>query len=298
MQNKILGTGLSGLVGSRIVELLSQKYSFEDVSRKQGIDITDAEKLHQTISASESPVVLHFAARTDVDGCEDEKELAKNSLSWKINVEGTRNVVQACKESGKKIIFISTDMVFDGTKPLGERYGEDDIPKPMNWYAMTKFEAEKIIMQADLPWIILRIAYPYRSNYIKKEYVRAFIQLLQNNQEITAVSDHYFTPTFIDDLGPVLDILLQGDQTGIFHAVGKQVVSPYDAAVTIARTFGLNEELIKKITREEFFADRAPRPFNLSLKNDKIEKIDCRMMNFEDGVAIIKKQLLTSRELS
>ena len=290
----IIGTGLSGLVGSRIVELLSSQYTFEDVSRKIGIDITDNNLVKAKIASSTSPVVLHFAARTDVDGCENDRELTTNSISWKINVEGTRNVVEACEQSGKKIIYLSTDMVFDGEKNLGEKYMETDVPRPVNWYAMTKYEGEKIVQQAKIPWVILRIAYPYRSNFEKKEYVRVFLSRLQNNQEISAVYDHFYTPTFIDDLSNVFDILLKQNISGIFHAGGNQVVSPYDAAVMIARQFQLNEGLINKISREEYFYDKAPRPFNLSLKNDKIQQLGIKMSSFEDGIKEIQKQILNS----
>ncbi|MDE2025069.1 MAG: sugar nucleotide-binding protein, partial [Patescibacteria group bacterium] len=122
---QIIGTGLSGLVGSRIVELLGSTYTFEDVSRKTGTDITSKESVLQRISASSAPIILHLAAKTDVDGSEKEKDLGQNSQAWSINVDGTRHVVDACGQTGKKLIYVSTDMVFSGDQEFGQTYTED-----------------------------------------------------------------------------------------------------------------------------------------------------------------------------
>ena len=288
---KIIGTGLSGLVGSRIVELLSANYEFEDVSRKTGTDVLNADGVYERLQKSESSVVLHLAAYTNVDEAEKEKDLGEKSQAWKINVGGTENVLSACEKLNKKIIYISTDMVFPGTKELPDKYQEDDQRGPVGFYASTKYEAEKIIEKSKCPWIILRIAYPYRANFEKKEYVRVLKWLLEEGREINAVADHYFTPTFIDDLAPVLNTLIQEKATGKFHAGGTEAVSPYIAALKVAETFDLDKNLIRETTRAEFFKDRAPRAYNLSLKNDRIEKFGVRMRSFTQGLAEIKKQL-------
>src|SRR5579864_4697223 len=139
---KILITGGNGLVGSRIVELLSKKYEFEQVSRSSGVDIIDKQVVFDKIKNSDTEVVLHLAAKADVDGCEKEKELGEQSDAWKINVEGTRNVVDACVSANKKIIYISTDFVFGGEDTPENGYTEENIPRPINWYAQTKYEGE------------------------------------------------------------------------------------------------------------------------------------------------------------
>ena len=136
---KILGTGLDGLVGSRIIELLSGKHEFENLSLSTGADITDRNAILQKIKNSDAQIMLHLAAKTDVDGCELDKPLGEKGDAWKINVFGTQNVVDGCSESNKKIIYISTDFVFDGTK---EAYSEEDAPNPVNWYGQTKFLGE------------------------------------------------------------------------------------------------------------------------------------------------------------
>ena len=288
---KILATGLNGLVGSRFSELLKDKYEFENLSRQSGVDVTNKDQVFSAITDSSSNIIFHLAAFTNVDVSEEEKNLGTESIAWRINVEGTKNVLEACEKTNKKIVHFSTDMVFPGTKDLPGKYLEEDEIKPVGFYAETKAEAERLIEKATCPWLILRIAYPYRANFEKKEYVRSFKSLLEQGKEIRAVSDHYFTPTFIDDLAMVIDLIIEKDLKGKLHATGDEIVSPYDVAVKIAKTFNLNEKLILKTTREEFFANRAPRAYNLALNNDKIGKLGLKLHSFSEGLEEIKKQL-------
>jgi dTDP-4-dehydrorhamnose reductase len=284
---KILGTGLAGLVGSRIVELLSS-HSFENISRSSGVDIADREQVFAAVDKSDAEVILHLAAKANVEGCEKDKSLGHEGEAWKINVEGTRHVVQAAETYGKKIVYISTDFVFDGEKQF---YTEDDTPHPLNWYAQTKYEGEKIVKLAKTPWIIARIAYPYRAAFPKNDFVRAVKQRLESGQEVTMVTDHIMAPTFIDDLVYAVEKLCTIPDSGIYHVVGSQFLSPYDATFAIATLFDLNKTLIKPTTREVFFQGRAPRPFRLALKNDKIRQLGMQMSSFDKGLEKLKGQL-------
>lgn len=279
---KILGTGLSGLVGSRIVELLNSEFEFEDVSLDTGINIVNKDQVSQAIKNSSSSVVLHLAAKADVDSCEQDKPLGKEGPAWKINVLGTENVVNACKESGKKIIYISTDFVFDGEK---EYYTEEDTPNPLNWYAQTKYEGEKIVQQSLGPYIVMRIAYPYRKGvFAKKDFVHSILNRLEKGQMVKAVVDHVITPTFIDDIAKAIKFLIEKKEEGIFHVVGSEHITPFDASLKIATQFGFDLSLIGKTTRSEYFKDRAQRPFRLALKNDKILQLGLQMKTFEEGL--------------
>lgn len=287
---KILGTGLNGLVGSRITELLKDKYEFENISRSTGVDIQNREDVLKKIETSDAQVVLHLAAKTDVDGCEKDKTLGQSGEAWKINVDGTKNIADACSKTNKKLIYISTDFVFDGEDCPPDGYSEDDYPNPINWYGQTKYEGEKILQNFKTPWIIVRIAYPYRANFIKLDFFRTLLKRLREGKNIAAVTDNVFTPTFIDDIAFALNALIKNNSQGIFHVVGDQGLTPYDATSLIADTFGLSKDLITKTTRKEFFKDRAPRSFQLYLKNDKIEKLGIRMHSFESGIREIKSQ--------
>lgn len=285
---KILGTGLTGLVGSRIVELLSDQYEFENISRSTGIDILDKKAVREKIISSDASVVLHLAGFTDVDGCEKEKELGKESYCYQLNVVATENIAQIAKEIGKKLIYISTDFVFDGEK---SEYMEEDIPNPVNWYGMTKYEGEKAVLSTLNNAIIARIAYPFAANVVKKDFVRSVLSRLQTGQPLKMVTDHIMTPTFIDDIATAIDVLIKNNAEGIFHVVGSDSFSPYEEAGKIAAIFDIKNSDIEKTTREEFFAGRSPRPFCLALKNDKIEQLGIRMKTFEEGLLSVKEQL-------
>ena len=289
---QVIGLGLNGLVGSRVTELLSDRYDFVSLSRETGVDITDPQTLTAIKNYSDANFVLHFAAKADVDGCEEDKSLGEQGDAWKINVIGAENVAEICRETGKKMIYISTDTVFDGEKPEGESYSEEDLPNPINWYAKTKYEGEKMVEASGADYAIARLAYPYRAKFdVKKDFMRAIWDRLKSNQEVKAVTDHIFCPTFIDDLAGAIDALISTDSMGIYHVVGGQSITPYDAALKIAQIFDLNKNLISQTTREEFFKDRAPRPFNLALNDGKIEKLGVKMKGFEEGLNTIKSQL-------
>lgn len=287
MNTKILGTGLTGLVGSRIVELLGEKYSFENVSRSTGVDVTNREQVLSAVTSSDAPYVVHLTAKTDVDGCEKDKELGIDGEAWKINVLGTQYIAEACLQSNKKLLYISTDFVFDGEK--GE-YGEEDITNPKNWYGVTKYEGEKVVQDSGASFAIIRLAYPFGSPYgKKKDFVQAIISRLAHTEPVLGVTNHVFTPTYLDDFVMALDALIQNNSRGIYHVVGSESLTPFDAAVKIARTFGYDESLVQQTTRETFFEDRAIRPYNLSLKNDRIQKLGIKMRTFSEGLDALRR---------
>lgn len=287
---KILGTGLTGLMGSRITELLSPHYSFKNISRSEGIDITNSDQVKKAIINSDCDTVLHLAAFTNVKEAEFEKEQGEASESWRINVIGTENIINACNETGKKLIYTSTDLVFDGENTPEGGYTEDDKENPLNWYAKTKFEGELRVREARCPWIVIRPAYPYRASYEKNDFVRLFIQKLENNEPLTLLSDRIVTPTFIDDIAYALDILLSKKCSGIYHTVGSTMLSVYDAAEVICDIFSFDKSLLSKTTRKEFLIDRPPEPFNSALNNAKIRRLGANMHTFKEGVEAIKLQ--------
>lgn len=287
-----IGIGLNGLVGSRITEILSDRIEFIPMSSSTGVDITKPESLTVIKEYPKADFILHLAAKADVDGCEKDKELGENGEAWKINVSGSANVAQITRETGKKVIYISTDFVFDGEKPEGAEYSETDLPNPINWYARTKFEGERKVEESGADFVILRLAYPYRAQFDSKpDFMRAIKNRLEQGQSIKGVTDHIFCPTFIDDLALAVGKLIENDATGIYHAVGSERLSPYEAAIKIAEVFNLDKSLISKTTREEFFKDRAPRPFNLALSNAKIKELGIKMRGFEECLHLIKSEL-------
>ena len=285
---KIFAIGASGLVGSRIQELLADTYDFQNLSLETGVNIADAATLDVIRNDMSHDIVLHLAAKADVDGCEKDKPLGENGDAFKININGTLNVVNACRESNKKIIYISTDFVFDGENTPDRGYSEEDRPRPINWYGYTKYQGEEIVRNSGLPYLIVRIAYPYRTEFeAKLDFVRFFMSKLQKNEPIAAVDNHIMTPTFMDDIAYALDALIKHKSTGIYHVVGSQSITPYDAALMVAKKMGVNPFLVTKTTISEFFKDRAQRPFNVALNNDKIQRLGVRMRTFEEGLELM-----------
>lgn len=285
---KIAATGLSGLVGSRIKELLGEKHEFEPIGLSAGVDIRDKDSIAAAIRNSSATIVLNLAGKADVDGSEEDRAWREKGASWQLNVVGAENVAVAAREFGKKLIHISSDFVFDGEK---EFYTEEDVPHAVDWYGETKLEGEKAVQKAGGDFIIARIAYPYRAAFKKKDFVRAMISTLKEGKPINCVVDHIMTPTFIDDIAFALDALFAAAENGIYHVTGSTPVSPYDAAILICDKFNLDRGLVSKITREDYFKNKAPRPFRLYLKNDKIRKLGVKMRTFEEGLSEVKKQL-------
>lgn len=286
MKTSILGTGLTGLVGSRIVELLEKDFFFKDIRSDFGVDITDNKSVDETVSKSDASWILHMAAKTDVDGCEKDKPLGKDGQAWKINVEGTRNIVEAAKVYGKKVIYISTDFVFDGEQ---ETYTEESEPNPINWYGVTKYKGEKLVLKNDN--LVIRLSFPYKAeNNKKQDFVHTIGKRLSEGKEVHAVSDLYFTPTFIDDIVGALETLVKINASGVYHVSGGDSLNPYDALETIADVFGYSKKLIRKTTSENFYAGKAKRPYKLKIKSDRINSLGVVMKTFREGLVEIKKQ--------
>lgn len=288
---KILGTGLNGLIGTRITELLKDKYEFENISRATGVDITNFESVLSKISSSSADIVLHLAAYTDVKKAESEKDLGVESQAWKINVLGTENVAKACSKTGKKLIHFSTDMVIGGDSMPDAGFGEDAEYNPLSFYAITKCEAEKIVRNLSTPWLITRTAYPFRASFEKPDFVRFFKDWLLSGKSISVLSDRIISPTFIDDLAISLDTLITKNGSGIYHTTGSQILSVYDAVILLAKAFNLDTSLVSQTTRKEFLVGRPPEPFYSALNNDKMRELGVTMHTFAEGLEIIKTQI-------
>jgi len=289
INKKIIGTGLNGLIGSRITKLITD-YNFENLSLETGVNILDKKIVEERIYKSEAEWVFHFAAKTDVDGCEVDKNKKEEGDAWKINVIGTENVINACQISKKKLLYISTDFVFDGKEK--KLYKEEDKPNPINWYGNTKFEAEKRVLSSNTHFIICRPSYPYRAVCKeKKDFFHAILDKLVNSEVITSVFDYVFTPTFIDDIADAIKVLIEKDLKGIYHIVGSKPLSPYQGAVKIAEAFSLDKNLVHKINGDAYFNNRAKRPFHAAINNDKISSLGVKMHSFDEGLSIIKKQM-------
>lgn len=281
----IIGTGLSGLVGSRVVKLLEPAFQFENLSLETGVDITQKDVVKSMLAASEAQWVFHFAAVTDLEAAEKERQLGNKSFVWRVNVEGTQNITEAAKASGKRVLYLSTDFVFDGkTGPYTER----STPHPLSWYAVTKYEGEKLVAGLKDAGLILRIAFPYQAASIgRADFVHRILRGLRTGERIEAPSDQRITPTYIDDIARVIQVLVSNGASGVYHAVGSEALSPYEAAILIAKTHRLDESKIAPTTWASYYKDRAPRPRQAVLKNEKIASLGLSMIPFSEGIRFV-----------
>ncbi|HLW60020.1 MAG TPA: sugar nucleotide-binding protein [bacterium] len=264
-------TGATGLVGSRIVELLGDRFEFLPLGHDM-LDITNKRQVDQVIGATEFEYLLHLAAYTDVEGAETHQDRA-----YEINVRGTDHIYRAVTRRDRKLIYFSTDFVFDGTAPP---YDEDSIPNPLGCYGRSKYEGEQIVHGTAM---IVRISYPYRAAFPKKkDFVRRIRALLEQGSELQLVTDSIITPTFIDDIAYATEQVIRHFSPGIVHITGAQSLSPYAAGKLIATKFDFDGARITPITFEKFSALRAPRP-RYSMMMSKLN-IFYKMRTFEDGL--------------
>jgi len=273
---KIALTGASGLVGSRIIEILKDRFDFIPVSQDR-MDITNNDQVEKNLSNLEFDIFLHLAAYTNVDGAEKEKTAA-----YVINVKGTENVFKTVKKLGKKFIYVSTDFVFDGQKPP---YFEDSQPNPISYYGLTKYEGERIVRDQAM---IVRFSYPYRARFDqKKDFVRTIKTFLEQQKSLTMVNDSLMTPTFIDDIAESFGHLFLNFSPKIYHIVGQDSMSPFQAARKIAETFNLDSRLISSISYDEYFKNKAKRPKLADMKSKKNDFFP--MKTFSQGLKILSQ---------
>ncbi len=292
---RILGTGLSGLVGTRIVELLGDSFDFENYDLTTGVDITDKEDIRQRISQSKAEVLIHLAAFTDVNAAWSQQG-DKNGLCYRVNVLGTKNIAELCQEYKKYLIYFSTDFVFDGVKPPRGGYTEEDKPGPIEWYGQTKYLAEEEVKKSGCRFSILRIAFPFRAEFEEKsDLVRKIITGLENNSLYPFFSDQIITPSFIDDIACGVGVFLTKQSEGIYHLTGSSSLSPYQLAKKIADTFNFDNNLIKKGNLEEYLHQNPnTRPYqkNLSLSGRKAEKeLGIKMKTIDEALLVLRSQI-------
>jgi dTDP-4-dehydrorhamnose reductase len=279
---KIALTGADGLVGSRIVELLNQDFEFIPLPQTS-MDITNKEQVESELKNLDFDIFFHLAAYTNVAGAETNKD-----LTFKINRDGTRNVFEAVMQKQKKFVYVSTDFVFDGAKPP---YDEDSQPNPISTYALSKYEGEKIVNPpAGGQAMIVRIAYPYRAKFeLKKDFFRTFKSYLENKKPLSMITDSLMTPTFIDDIAFGIKYLFNNYTSELFHLVGNDSLSPYDACLMVAQKFNLDKSNVTKSTYEEYVKGKAALPKLADIRSKKNNF--WKMKTFEEGLEEIKKQL-------
>jgi dTDP-4-dehydrorhamnose reductase len=227
-------------------------------------DVSNKELVDQAFRRVKPDVVVHAATLTDVDKCELNKELA-----WKINVEGTRNIVEAAKSAGSFLIYISTDYVFNGGKGS---YTELDTPDPINYYGLTKLKAEEMV-KAEPEYLIGRPSVIYGSTPAagKVNFALWLIETLRKGERVKIVTDQWNTPTLNTNLAEMTLEAAERRLTGTFHLCGATRVSRFQFAELIAETFDLEKTLIDPALSSQFNWP-AKRPMDSSLDTSKAQQ--------------------------
>ena len=270
----IIGTGLNGLVGSKIVNELSSDLRFEniDVSDKTNpVDITNIQQVEHSIGNSAASVVLHCAAFTNVTAAWEQTG-NKSGLAYAINVVGTRNIVTACKKYNKFLIHLSTAYIFDGTKD--ELYTELDTPHPIEWYGQTKLWAEEEVTSSIDQAAILRIDQPFRSDsYPRADILHRILNQLADDSLPPQFTDHSFGPTYIDDLAKTILWFTKTKTAGIFHATNGERWNDYDFACRVAEAAHIST-IVKPGSLAKYLAT-SQRPYqkNTALDTTKLLQV-------------------------
>ena len=296
---KILVTGSNGLLGQKLTELLENDKCVELIATAarpaalpvnsgtfELMDITDSVAVDSIINQYKPDVIINTAAMTQVDQCEYQREAC-----WKANVDAVRNLVNASRRNHCHLIHVSTDFIFDGTQ---EMLDETAAPKPVNFYGESKLAGEKVVMESDISWCIVRTVLVFG---VTKDMSRSNIVLwvkksLEEGKTIQVVSDQWRTPTLAEDLALGCYLAAKKKANGIYNISGKDYVSPYDIAIRTAEFFNLDKSLIRE-TDSTKFTQPAKRPLKTGFVIDKARRdLGYEPHSFEEGLEVLRSQLM------
>jgi len=298
---KILVIGGGGQLGTKIVEqareahslystYMTRKPPLEEAQTFQ-VDKTDRGAIQSLIRRLEPDVVIDTAAIHNVDYCETHREEARL-----VNVKGTRNIAEVCESLGTKIVFVSTDYVFDGGKGL---YKETDPPNPINYYGQSKLEGEEAVREACENYAIARTSVIYSwvsastlqsSSGKPVNFAMWLTQKLGKGEPVNIVTDQYSSPTLSDSLAETLIKVCEQDITGLYHVAGKTRLNRYAFATKLAEMMGYDQSLVNPINSSNL-KQVAKRPMDSSLDVGKIERtLGIPMLNIDEALTIFSTQ--------
>lgn len=299
---KILITGGNGLVGSHFVENYHPGLRSRDiilVPSAEELNITDQKSIEDFFSQHKPDAIIHFAAFTDVSKAEKERN-DKQAPCWIVNVESTANLIKAAGDQ-TYFIYISTDVVFSGSKnnpgPYAENNYPEENPNLLSWYGWTKREGEKLISENLKSAAILRISNPVRLYYpAKLDYLRKILSLFDTGKLYPMFNDQYLTLTYINDVTKTLIDLLRKKPAGIFHASSSNVFTPYKLANLLIEKARKVKNVVPPTSIKQYLKNNPFRyPQYGGLKVEYTQKIlGLKFMRWEEIVRILAKQFLTS----
>lgn len=271
---RVLVTGVKGQLGYDVVNELEER-GHESVGVDiEEMDITDAASVENVIIEAGVDAVIHCAAYTAVDAAEDNEELCR-----KVNEEGTRNIARVCKELDLKMMYISTDYVFNGqgTRP----WEPDDEREPLNVYGATKCGGELAVEELLEKYFIVRIAWVFGIN--GKNFIKTMLNLGKTRNSLTVVDDQVGSPTYTYDLARLLVDMIETDKYGRYHATNEGFCSWYEFACEIFRQVGMQVSVAP--VDSSAYPAKAKRPMNSRMSKDKLDEMGFeRLPSWQDAL--------------
>ncbi|MHA1143824.1 MAG: dTDP-4-dehydrorhamnose reductase [Candidatus Helarchaeota archaeon] len=287
---RILIIGANGLLGYNLYQKLKDKFEIYTCSRTKRVemenffllDIIDSENVRKKVIEIDPDVIVLTAAMTRVDLCEKEK-----SKAWDVNVVGTQNVAEACRSINSKLIYISTDYVFDGTKG---KYVENDTTNPISHYGLTKLEGEKRVGDLSINCIVrTSVIYGWNEVFQRQNFVTWMLNQLKSGKKSTIITKWYNTPTLVDNLSEGIIRIITKEKTGLFHIAGANCINRYEFALEIARTFEEDISLITPVDKLTLLARRPEKPC-LDVSKASTE-LGLKLLTTQEGLDYMKKNI-------
>lgn len=278
---KVLVTGVKGQLGHDVVNELEKRGHVAVGVDIEEMDITDSAKVEEVITCEMPEAVVHCAAYTAVDAAEDNVDICR-----KVNAEGTENIAKVCGKSDIKLIYISTDYVFDGEGT--HMWQPDDERNPLNVYGQTKYEGELAVEKYTNKYFIVRIAWVFGIN--GKNFIKTMLELGTRRNELNVVNDQIGSPTYTYDLARLLVDMVESDKYGKYHATNEGLCTWYEFAQEIFRQVGMNVK-VNPVSSDEF-PSKAKRPHNSRMSKDKLEQNGFdRLPAWEDALGRYLKEI-------
>jgi dTDP-4-dehydrorhamnose reductase len=296
---KILITGSNGLIGQKLLVLLTSKTENQVIATARGanrlpaypnytyhsLDITDPVQVEQVMALEKPDYVIHTAAMTNVDTCELEKQTC-----WQLNVKAVEYLAEACLKHNSFLLHLSTDFIFDGEHGP---YTEEAAARPINYYGESKLAAEQILLQSNIRWAIARtvLVYGIAHDMSRSNIILWVKKSLEEKKPIQVVDDQWRTPTLAEDLAMACNLIIRQEAQGIFNISGKDLLTPYQMALQTADYFKLDASLITRADSSTF-TQPARRPLKTGLIIDKaIRELTYQPHSFSEGISIVAGQL-------
>ena len=287
---KILIIGGSGFVSTNLIKYLPENWEIfatynSNIIKSEKIKsfkinlLETPEKIIPIIQNIKPDYIIDTVAFPSVDFCEE-----NHAIADKLHIHVTKIISKISNEINSKLLFLSTDAVFEGQ--LNKKYIETEITNPVNYYGFTKLKAEKIVLASSKNNVVLRTAVIYGVG-IQSRFTNWILSYLRDKKPVDPFVDQFNSPTLVDDLSQVMLKILKNDISGLFHATGPTCVNRYDFAVMLAKEFNLDSNLVKPVTSSQK-KQNAPRPISTCLNSSKLEEeINFTFRDLKTGISFI-----------